>query len=154
MPCVLTCSRANVLYVLPCQRALRAYVLTCQCVLRAHAPYALTCSHANVLCVPTFLRAITSNNKNKFSMKCFTQIFGTFSLSFYLWNKTVYEKCTTSKSVSKNIYFENSVVHLSIPLTRRKPLTGSMTNCTIKWFNFYLSRTLTVIFSRWEILFN
>ena len=60
MPCVLTCSRALHVYVLTCPACSRAHVLTC-----------LTCS-----------RAITSNNKIKLGITCFTQIFGTFSLSF------------------------------------------------------------------------
>ena len=60
MPCVLTC-----------QHTLCAYVPTCLAYLHAHMPYMPKCSHA-----------ITSNNKNKFSMTSFTQISGTFSLSF------------------------------------------------------------------------
>ena len=84
MPCLLTCSRANVPsgYVLTCQRALRASmlpnatcVLTCSlvnvpcvltwshpnvlCVLkcsRANVPCGLTCSRTNELCVLTCLR--------------------------------------------------------------------------------------------------
>ena len=56
LPCVLKCSRANVPYLFLCsrayvlmwQRALRAYVLTCQCAL------VLTRSRANVPCVLTY----------------------------------------------------------------------------------------------------
>ena len=50
-----------VLYVLTCQRALRAYVPTCLACLRAQVP-----------CVPKCSGAISSNNTNKISMKCFT----------------------------------------------------------------------------------
>ena len=74
------------------KRALRAqvlYVLRCQRVLRASVPCMLSCSRDNVsyvpscLCVPTRSCAITSNMKNiKFSMTCFSFIFGIFSLSF------------------------------------------------------------------------
>ena len=77
---------------LTCSRALRAqvlYVLRCQRVLRASVPCMLSCSRDNVsyvpscLCVPTRSCAITSNMKNiKFSMTCFSYIFGIFSLSF------------------------------------------------------------------------
>ena len=62
--------RPHVPTCLTCQRALRAYVLTCLACLRAHVP-----------CVPKCSRAITSNNKSKVSMTCFTKIFGTFSFS-------------------------------------------------------------------------
>ena len=77
---------------LTCSRALRAqvlYVLRCQRALRASVPCMLSCSRDNVsyvpscLCVPTRSCAITSNMKNiKFSMTCFSYIFGIFSLSF------------------------------------------------------------------------
>ena len=99
--CVLTCSRALRAYVLRWQRALRGYVLTwhVSCVLtgprvimpcvltcsRALHVYVLTCpacSRAHVLTCFTCSRAITSNNKIKLGITCFTQIFGTFSLSF------------------------------------------------------------------------
>ena len=45
------------------------YVLTCS---RANVPYMLTCSRANVSSVPKYSRAITSNNKNKFLITCFS----------------------------------------------------------------------------------
>ena len=77
--CVLTCSRANMFCVLPCSRANVRCVRTC---LRVNVSYVLTCLCANAPCVPTCSRAITLNNKSKFSMTCFTQIFDTFSLSF------------------------------------------------------------------------
>ena len=64
----LTCSSANVHCVLTCSHANVASVLQCS---RANVPYVLTCK-----------TCITSNNKNKFSMTCFPQIFGTFSLPF------------------------------------------------------------------------
>ena len=69
---VLTCPRALRAYVLKCQRALRAHVPTCLACLRPQVPCVLTCSCANVPCVPKCWRAITSNNKNKFSMTWFT----------------------------------------------------------------------------------
>ena len=68
-----------VAYVLTCQRVLHAHVFKSQRALRA---YVLTCSRAKVPCMCSCSRTITSNNKNKFSMTCFTQIFGTFSSSF------------------------------------------------------------------------
>ena len=71
IPCVLTCSRVNVPQVLTSQCVFRAYVFTCFVCLRAHVP-----------CLPKCLHAITSNNKKKFSVTCFTYIFGTFSLFF------------------------------------------------------------------------
>ena len=97
MPYVLTCQRAlgayvptcqHVLhaYVLTCQRVLRAYMLTCQRALcayvsRANVPSVLMCprvnvscmlmwSHTNMPCVLTSSCAITTNNKNKFSITC------------------------------------------------------------------------------------
>ena len=112
--CVLTCSRGNVPCVLTCQRTLRAYVLTC-----------LTCLHAHVLCVPKCSRAITSNNKSKFSMTCFTKIFGTFSLSFS-WEIKLYVKSTYNKQecLWKYLLWEFN----SISLNKRKTLMGAMTN--------------------------
>ena len=44
MPCVLTCSRADVPCVLTCSRAFLAYMFTCQRALRA---YVLTCQRAS-----------------------------------------------------------------------------------------------------------
>ena len=69
---VITCQRALRAYVLTCLRALRAYVLTCQGVLHV---YVLTPCVLCVLCVLTCSRAITSNDKDKFSTKCFPYIF-------------------------------------------------------------------------------
>ena len=98
LPCVLTCWRANVPCLLMCSRA------NVLCV--------LTCSRANVACVlfaPVYLtcsRAITTNNKNKFSIKCFPYIFVIVMSFFFLRNKAVMRTCTA--------------------LTRRKPLTGAM----------------------------
>ena len=110
MPYVPMCQRAFRAYVPSCQHALRAYMLTCQCALRAYmptclaclranVPCVLTCSPANVSCVftcsrvnvpcvvtcssanvPTCSRAITTNNKNKFSVS-FPYIF-VITLSF------------------------------------------------------------------------
>ena len=48
-------------------------------------------------------------------------------------------------------YEIKTVVHSWISLTSQKPLMGVMTKlCTIKWFDFCLSITLTVIF-KWLI---
>ena len=84
-------------YLLTCQRALCAYVLTCQRALRAYVPFVSMCS-----------RAITTNNKTKFSIICFPYIFVIVLSFFFLWNKTVIYSC--------------------IVLTRWKPLTGAMTD--------------------------
>ena len=145
----LTCSRVNV----PC--VLRAYVpmrLTC---LRAHVPTCFVCSSANVsacltcsrvnmlcvltyscvnvLCMPKCLRAITSNNKNKFSMTVLLRFLVLFVSFFFLRNKTVYQKYIQQAGMSlKNIYFENSVLHSGISLTRRKSLTGAITKLVHK----------------------
>ena len=52
----------------------------------------------------------------------------------------------TSRNVSENIYFENSIVHRGISLTIQKPLTVAMINFVQKngflIFDFCLSRTL------------
>ena len=112
VPCVLTCSYASVSCVITCSRVSVPCMLMCShgnvsCVLTyssANAFGMLMCSRVEMPCVlfsPTCLRAITTNNKNKFSVTWFPYIFGA-------WNKTV--------------------VHSSIFLTRRKPLTGAMTN--------------------------
>ena len=119
VPCVLSCSYAKVPSVLTCSRVNFACVLMCSHV---NVPCVLTCSCTSVPCIPTCSRAITWNYKSKFSMtRC------KFSLSF-LRSKTVYEKCTTSSNISRNIYFKNSVVDFCIFLTGRKLLTGAMTN--------------------------
>ena len=113
---VLTCSRENVPCVLMCSRANVSCVLTltretCLACLRAHVPTCLvcfSCLHTYLRTyVPTYLRAITANKKNKFSIICFTYIFVIVLSSFFVWNKTVTHSC--------------------IALTRRKPLTGAMT---------------------------
>ena len=88
-------------YVLTCQRALRAtclradasYVLTCSC---ANMLCVLTYSCVNVLCMPKCLRAITSNNKNKFSMTVLLRFLVLF-VSFFFWEiklfiKSIYNK--------------------------------------------------------------
>ena len=82
VPYTLTCQRTLCAYLLTGQLVLRAYVLTCQHASGALVLMCLTCSQSNVPFVPTCSRAVTSNNKNKFSMTCFTYIFGTFLLSF------------------------------------------------------------------------
>ena len=79
VPSCFMCLHAPVPMCLVC---LHAHVSTCLACLRAHVPFVLTCLHANVPCVHKCSCVITSNNKNKFSMTCFTYIFGTFSLSF------------------------------------------------------------------------
>ena len=84
VPYKLTCQRALHAYVLKCLRALRTHVLTCQRALRAHVltcqrilyVYVLICQHAlRILCMPTCSRAITTNDKDKFSITCFLYIF-------------------------------------------------------------------------------
>ena len=105
---LLTCQRALCAYVLTGQRALRAYVLTRQCALRA---YVLKCQRALRAYVPFVSmcsRAITTNNKTKFSIICFPYIFVIVLSFFFLWNKTVIYSC--------------------IVLTKWKPLTGAMTD--------------------------
>ena len=95
-------------HMLTCQRTLRhlcAYVVTC-----------IACFHVHVLTYLTCLHAITSNNKNKFSITFFV---------FFLWNKTAYENWTSNRNVSTYIYFENSEVHSCISLTRRMLLRGA-----------------------------
>ena len=41
----------------------------------------------------------------------FSLDFWHFIYVFLLWNKIVYEKGTTSRNATRNIYFENSVEH-------------------------------------------
>ena len=84
-------------------------MLTCQRALRAFRAYVPTCS-----------RAITINNKNKFSVICFLYIFVIVLSLFFLLNK--------------------NVIHPCIALTRRNPLTGAVTDFVKKWFDFALSR--------------
>ena len=97
--CALTCSRANVPCVLTCSRANVSCVLSFS---RANVSCVLICSRANFSRVSTSLHALTSNNKKNFSM--------TYP---YIWNKTAYKKCL-SRKFSRDIYFENSVVHSCI----------------------------------------
>ena len=74
---VFTSSPANVPYVLTCSRDNVSCVLTCS---RANVPCVLPCSPPNVpyvstspgAIVPKCSRPITSNNKSKFSITCFT----------------------------------------------------------------------------------
>ena len=103
-----TCQRALRAYVLAYQRPLRAYLLTCQ---RALCAYVLTGQRALRAYVPFMSmcsRAITTNNKTKFSIICFPYIFVIVLSFFFLWNKTVIYSC--------------------IVLTRWKHLTGAMTD--------------------------
>ena len=100
--------RALHFYVLTCQRALCAYVLTSQRVLRAYVLLNQRALRAFYAYVPTFLGAITTNNKNKFSIICFPYIFVIILSFFFLLNKTV--------------------THCCIALTRRMLLTGAMKN--------------------------
>ena len=91
-------------------RALCAPVPTCLACLRAPVPTCLVCLRLHlpcVLCVPTCSSVIAINTKNKSSITCFSYILWLFFV-FFLWNKTVVDFC--------------------ISLTRRKPLTGTMTN--------------------------
>ena len=90
---------------------LRAHVITCQ---RFFCAYVLTCYNFKQL-------------KQVF-INMFYLGFWYFFFAFFLWNKTVYEKGTTSRNVFGNIYFENSEIHSWISLSRRKLLTRAMTN--------------------------
>ena len=116
--------RALHAYVLTCQHALHAHVLTCQRALRA---YVLTFSRANmpcVLCVPTCSRAITTNDKDKFSITFFPYIFVIVLCLFPVKWKLLYI------------------------LTSQKPLMGVYDHlCKMKWFDFCLSITLRVMFT-------
>ena len=78
MPCMLSCLRANVANVLKCSRP-------------------------NMFCVPTFSRAISSYNKIKFLMTCFTYIFNTFSLSFSSEMK-LYMKSARQAGISRETF--------------------------------------------------
>ena len=62
--------------------------------------------------------AITSNNKNKFLMTCFTSFSGTFSMSF---------SCEI-KLHMKNAQKAGISLETFIFLTRQKPLMGAMAN--------------------------
>ena len=106
-PTCLACLPAHVPTYLVC---LCAHVLTCFACSRAHMPTCLASLHAHALRahVLTYLawfaclRALTTNNKDKFSI-IYLIIF-----CFFLWNKIVAHSC--------------------ISLTSQKPLTGVMTN--------------------------
>ena len=127
-PTCLACLPAHVPTDLVC---LRAHVPTCFACSRAHMPTCLASLHAHALRahVLTYLarfaclRALTTNNKDKFSI-IYLIIF-----CFFLWNKIVAHSC--------------------ISLTSQKPLTG-IKLCTIKWFDFCLNITLRFIF-KWLI---
>ena len=80
VPCVLTCSRANVSCVLTCSRANVPCLLMSS---RANVPCVLSWLRANVPSVPTCSLTVTLYNKNKLSITCFTQIFGTFSFGIF-----------------------------------------------------------------------
>ena len=70
---------------LPCLRALRSYV-----------PCVVTCQRtlcASLASVPRCSRAITTNNKNNFSVICFLYTFVIVISFFFLWNKTVVHSC-------------------------------------------------------------
>ena len=100
VPCVLMCSRANVSCVSICWRD---YVLM-PCV-----------SRVNMSCVPTCSRAITTNDKYKFSttcFPCFSIVFLWLFFAYFLWNKTAVHSCISPSS--------------------QKPLTGAITNF-VQW---------------------
>ena len=104
VPCVLTCSHANVPCMLTCSNANVPCVLTYSC---ANMSCVLMCQralHAFCAYMPTCSRAITTNNKNKFSINVF--------LTF----------CDRSFFFLSN----NTVIHCCIALTRRKLLMGAM----------------------------
>ena len=94
MPCMLTCSCTNVPCVLLCLRAnvptclacSGAHMPMCLAFSLAHIPTCLACLRAQVityscaklpcvLCVPTCSRAISTTDKDKFSITCFPYIF-------------------------------------------------------------------------------
>ena len=127
MPYVLKCLACLCAHVSMCFTCFRAYVVTCFACLCAHVITCscLACSRVNVtrvLCVPTCSRAITTNDKYKFSITCFLTFLWLFFV-FFLWNETVVYSC--------------------ISLTSQKPLTGAMTNF-VQWNGFFcLSITLS-----------
>ena len=82
MPACLAWLCAHVSMYLTCSRALHTNVLYVLVCTFANVPICQACSHANMLCVPTCSHPVTSNNKSKFLITYFTQIFGTFSLIF------------------------------------------------------------------------
>ena len=125
-------------YVLTCQRLLRAYVLTCQHALRTHVLRCsrlacFACSRDNVpcvLCVATYSRAITTNNKDKFSITCFPYIFVIVLCLFPVKQNRCLFLHFSYRPEAFNRWFDKL--------------------CAIKWFDFCLSSTLTVIF-KWLI---
>ena len=64
VPCMLTCSSAYVPCTLMCSQANMSCMLTCSCV-------NMSC----LLCVPMCSHAITTNDRDKFSIICFPYIF-------------------------------------------------------------------------------
>ena len=64
VPCMLTCSCAYVPCTLMCSQANVSCMLTCSCV-------NMSC----LLCVPMCSHAITTNDRDKFSIICFPYIF-------------------------------------------------------------------------------
>ena len=105
VPMFLAWLRAHVSMCLTYLRALRAYVLRFQLALRAYVLMCHACLRAHVPCTPKRSRAITSNNKNKVSMTCFTWIFGAFSLSFF-WEIKVYMKSINDRQEWKHLLSE------------------------------------------------
>ena len=127
----LACWRADVPTCLAC---LRAHLPTCLACLGVHVPTCLACfawSRANVTCVPTWSSAITTNNKNKFSITCFPYIF-VIVLCLFLLKKN----CCT-------------FLHFSYQVETFNGCYDKL--CTKKWFDFFcFSITLRVIF-KWLI---
>ena len=64
--------------------------------------------------VLTNKKAITSNDKKQVFNGMLPLDFYYFFFNFLICNKTVYEKCRTSRNVFRNVYFENSVLHSCI----------------------------------------
>ena len=98
MPTCFACLRAHLPTWLPCLRALRSYVpcvVTCQRTLCASCAYVPRCS-----------RAITTNNKNKFSVICFPYTFVIVISFFFLWNKTVVHSCVIVYKKTDKCYNE------------------------------------------------
>ena len=135
MPTCLTCLRANVPACLAC---LRAHVPTCLAWLRANVPcmvtcsrvlraYVLTCSRANVPCVSKCLRA-------KLLIKLLS-----FSWEIKLYMKSIYDK---QECLWKHLLWEfhSTFRHLPYQVEAFNRCYDKL--CTIKWFNFCLSRTL------------
>ena len=147
VPCVLTCSRVNVSCALTCLYALRALVLTCSRALRAYLPTRLR--------VPTCLGAITLNIKNKFIISWhvflrFLLSFWYFLLCVFLWNK-MYLESPRRAGMSLKFFFSELSCRFWHIYYQAETFNGCYDKlCTVKWFDFYLSRTLWVIF-KWLI---